>query len=94
MRLCVGPILPARGSPLTVVAKLGLGVNLMGYTGDIDMVPGEAMMTRDVLPRIKGDIMSHWGYLKHNATSLTGFCIWHKGFAYKGKNTGAAPEGR
>lgn len=75
---------------MTVVAKLGLGVNLMGYTGDIDMIPGEALMTRDVLPRIKGDIMSHWGYLKHNSTSLTGFAVWHKGFAHKGKNTGAA----
>ncbi len=73
---------------MTVIAKLGLGVNLMGYTGDIDMQPGEALMAIDVLPRVKGDIMSHWGYVKHNATSLTGFCIWHKGFTYKGKNTG------
>jgi len=75
---------------MTIIAKLGLGVNLMGYTGDVDMIPGEALMAIDVLPRIKGDVMSHWGYTKHNSTSLTGFCIWHKGFAHKGKNSGAA----
>ncbi|GAG14841.1 unnamed protein product, partial [marine sediment metagenome] len=74
---------------MTIVNKLGLGQNLLGYTGDIDMAPGEALVTRDVLPRVKGDVMSHWGYTRHNPTSLTGYAIWHKGFTYKGKNSGA-----
>jgi hypothetical protein len=71
------------------VAILTLGCNYMGYTGDVNMRPGEALDCQDVLPRYNGALMSYWGWLRRNATANANPFIWHKGFTYKGKNSGA-----
>jgi len=72
-----------------VHTQLNLGVNLRGLTAGVNMTPGQAQDTVDMLPREDGAVFSHWGWLRRNATALAGDIVGIKCFTYKGKNAGA-----
>jgi hypothetical protein len=67
-------------------AHLTKGVNLMGVTASVNMEPGEALDAMNILPRVDGSIMRHWGARRLNSSALTGEILSIKGFTYKGKN--------
>jgi hypothetical protein len=66
--------------------KLTGGVNLMGNTASVSMMPGEALMAQDVLYRHEGAWNKHWGWGRKPNDQLANRPLAVKGFAYKGKN--------
>lgn len=70
------------------ISKLNLGVNLRGLTAGINMKPGQAQDSLDVLPREDGAVFRHWGWIRENVTALNGRIVGIKQFTYKGKNLG------
>jgi len=69
-----------------IYSYLNKGINLRGFTGGINMIPGQSFDALDMLPLEDGGFMKHWGFDRVNHTALTGLPLAHMGFAYRGKN--------
>ncbi len=71
-------------------SQLTLGMNLKGFGGSINMKPGQALMTQDMLERDDGAIHKHWSWLRKQLTALAHRPIALHGMSYKGKNNDTA----
>lgn len=70
-------------------AQLNKGMNLWGWAGSVTMEPGEALDTRDVLYRMDGSVMKHYGYERVTNAAFAARPLALRSFQYKGKNNDA-----
>ncbi len=68
-------------------SHLTYGVNLRGLTGGVNMRPGEAQDSLNVVPREDGAFRRIQGWERLNPTALSGRPVAVFGFDYRGKNT-------
>lgn len=71
-------------------SQLNKGLNLWGWAASVNMEPGEALDSRDVLYRMDGSLTKHWGHERVTPDPAGARPLALRSFNYKGKNNDEA----